>query len=456
LLDKSGKLDRAVLHDLNARSGAPNTHGSQWSVDFHVAGNTSNFVFNQTPVTENASSMVVSDGAILPLSGTINNSGAIVLNSTGDVTGLQIAADGMTLEGGGQLTLSGNSVAEIVGTTPVSTLTNVDNAISGAGQIGSGDGTLTLINEVHGTIDANAAGSTLTLATGNTITNDGILEASNGGILLIHDPVSGSGSAIIAGGTLTLSAQANMNITFVNGTAITPTYGELVLDNAPNFSGQIVGFGGTAPDTAHSDAIDLAGFNFASTTFSEASSNGNVVLTATDGNSVATLTFANFNGTLNFASDGNGGTLITDPPATNPAQTNSSFLQSNDQINFATDGPNAKSLTQGIKDQSFTTTGRNDGPGGQSTSVSIGGSGDDHFIFENDFGADAGTNLKWQHDMLALDVHSLQQLSALITAEAHGETVIGLGHDDSLTLPGVTTVALEAHLARLQKLMHLL
>jgi hypothetical protein len=233
--------------------------------------------------------MVVSDGAILPLSGTINNSGAIVLNSTGDVTGLQIAADGMTLEGGGQLTLSGNSVAEIVGTTPVSTLTNVDNAISGAGQIGSGDGTLTLINEVHGTIDANAAGSTLTLATGNTITNDGILEASNGGILLIHDPVSGSGSAIIAGGTLTLSAQANMNITFVNGTAITPTYGELVLDNAPNFSGQIVGFGGTAPDTAHSDAIDLAGFNFASTTFSEASSNGNVVLTATDGNSQHSL-----------------------------------------------------------------------------------------------------------------------------------------------------------------------
>jgi hypothetical protein len=57
---------------------------------------------------------------------------------------------------------------------------------------------------------------------------------------------------------------------------------------------------------------------------------------------------------------------------------------------------------------------------------------------------------------ISADVHSLQQLSALITAEAHGETVIGLGHDDSLTLSGVTTVALEAHLAHLQKLMHLL
>ena len=35
----------------------------------------SDFVFDQTPVTENAGSMVISDGAILPLSGMIDNTG---------------------------------------------------------------------------------------------------------------------------------------------------------------------------------------------------------------------------------------------------------------------------------------------------------------------------------------------------------------------------------------------
>ena len=60
------------------------------------------FVFNQTPVVENAGNMVVSDGAVLPLGGTIDNTGTIVLNSSGDHTELQIIGDGVTLEGGGQ------------------------------------------------------------------------------------------------------------------------------------------------------------------------------------------------------------------------------------------------------------------------------------------------------------------------------------------------------------------
>ena len=99
------------------------------------------FVFNQTPVVENDGAMVVSDGAMLPLGGTIDNSGTIALNSSGDQTELQIIGDGVTLEGGGQLTLSDSDANTIVGTSPGSTLTNVDNTISGAGQIGIGDGT---------------------------------------------------------------------------------------------------------------------------------------------------------------------------------------------------------------------------------------------------------------------------------------------------------------------------
>ena len=147
-------------------------------------------------------------------------------------------------------------------------MTNVDNTISGAGQIGTGDGDLTLVNEAHGTIEANAAGGILTIDTGNAIVNAGLLEATNGGTLLVDDAVSG-GSAIIAGGILDFAAQSNVSVTFDNGTGV-PVYGELVLGDATDFSGQIAGFSGTAPDASHSDVVDLSGFAFTATTFAEA------------------------------------------------------------------------------------------------------------------------------------------------------------------------------------------
>ena len=43
------------------------------------------------------------------------------------------------------------------------------------------------------------------------------------------------------------------------------------------------------------------------------------LLSVTDGSHTAGFTFDNFNATLDFASDGNGGTLITDPPLTESA-----------------------------------------------------------------------------------------------------------------------------------------
>ncbi|RUW43878.1 adhesin, partial [Mesorhizobium sp. M1A.F.Ca.ET.072.01.1.1] len=97
-----------------------------------------NFVFDQTPVVNNAGTMTIGDGALLPLSGTVNNSGIIALNSTGAETLLQIIQHGVTLEGGGQVVLSDSAANVISGTGPDVTLVNVDNTISGAGQLGDG------------------------------------------------------------------------------------------------------------------------------------------------------------------------------------------------------------------------------------------------------------------------------------------------------------------------------
>ena len=295
----------------------------------------SDFVFNQTPTAENSGDMTVSDGAVLPLGGTIDNTGTIALNSTGDQTELQIVGDGVALQGGGQVILSDGSENVIVGTNAATTLTNVDNTISGAGQIGTGDGSLTLVNETAGTIDANISGETLTINTGNAMTNTGTLEASNGGTLLIDDPVnnSGAGNARIEGGIVDFVSTTNVNeITFNNGNG-TPAYGELVLGDPTN--GQKVainGFTGTAPNLTDSDGIDLAG---TWTVESETSSGGNTVLSLKDGTATVTLTFDDFNGTLSVASDGNGGTLITDPPATSQASPSVSVGgRDNDNFHF--------------------------------------------------------------------------------------------------------------------------
>jgi hypothetical protein len=72
----------------------------------HAAALTeNNFVFNQTPALDNAGTMTIGDGAVLPLNGTINNTGTIALNSIGDETNLQLIQGGATLHGGGQIVL---------------------------------------------------------------------------------------------------------------------------------------------------------------------------------------------------------------------------------------------------------------------------------------------------------------------------------------------------------------
>jgi hypothetical protein len=45
--------------------------------------------------------MSVSDGALLPIGGTVNNTGTIAVNSTGDETDLEILVRGATLPAAG-------------------------------------------------------------------------------------------------------------------------------------------------------------------------------------------------------------------------------------------------------------------------------------------------------------------------------------------------------------------
>ena len=223
------------------------TLGDGESITLHGVHATSltadNFEFDQAPIWSNAGTMTIDDGALLPLSGTITNSGTIALNSMGTETDLELIQHGLTLEGHGQVVLSDNSENVIYGSGSDVVLTNVDNTISGAGQLGAGQ--MALVNE--GTIVATGSNA-LDIDTGaNVITNSGTLEASgsggmvvnsgvansgllwaNGGNLTVNGAVSGTGSALISGSaTLEFGAASSANITFDAGAA-----GTLKLDHS--------------------------------------------------------------------------------------------------------------------------------------------------------------------------------------------------------------------------------
>ncbi|MGH9810151.1 MAG: hypothetical protein ACRD9W_23355, partial [Terriglobia bacterium] len=244
----------------------------------------------------------------------------------------------VTLQGGGALTLSDNGMSVIFGSDPSATLTNVDNTISGAGQIGNGQ--LILVNETAGVIDGNAVGHQLIIDTGDhavvnygmieatdggsleiasSVVNDGYIEAGAGSTFDILGAVSGDGLAKIdLGGLLEFHSASAATVMFTNAGG---TAGELKLDDSKVFTGKIIGFAGDGT-AAHSDAIDITDINFANVATDKTGyvDNGNgtgtLSLYDADGHILASITFVGSYELANFsvASDGNGGILIVDPP----------------------------------------------------------------------------------------------------------------------------------------------
>ncbi len=444
----------------------------------------------------------VDSGANLELLGTIHNLGTI--NVDGDaITDLLISGT-VTLNGGGAITLDG-STDQIVGVSDsefANKLDNVDNTISGAGAIGDGTGDLTFKNE--GTVNADLHGHTLAIETGgNQITNTGTFEATCGGILDVGvhgdggsisnaggvlfagvgsmidvaDAITG-GKGTIQGGTLEFDAISSVNVKFDNG-AETPKYGELVFGNsasALDYSGKIDGFAGTSSTV--SDKIDLVGINPEDVSY--AKHGGNTVVTITVGDDTNKITLDGFTGSLDITSDGGTGALISDPPATASASVNndgsftitdgheptdivasaapvvaavtdfdgtvSEFMLGNDQINLAPGQTATDTHTNvNVPDPA------NPGATVNTVSVTVGGPGNDNFVFAPGIGADTITNFNPQADTIELDhfanVQNTQALAAAISTDAHGDAVIDLGHSDSVTVAGVSGTYLQQHLA---------
>ena len=214
-----------------------------------------NFIFNVEPIMYNTGTMVISDGAILPLGGTVVNTGSIVLDSSGNTTNLEVLIKNVTLEGGGTVVLSDNANNVIFGGAQDAMLINIDNIISGAGQLGAGQMTLSnsgviLANGVNALLIDTGTNKVVNTQTGilqsagtgglqiaGGLVNTGLIWA-NGGNIVIDGDASGAGIALISGNaTLEFGAASDQYVSFA------PVGdGTLILDDASAFTGRINGF----------------------------------------------------------------------------------------------------------------------------------------------------------------------------------------------------------------------
>lgn len=274
----------------------------------------------------------VASGARLQISGTIDNTGKIALQAAGghgaDVTLLTIGPGVVTLTGGGAVTLSDRTRNFLNGVAG-STLINVDNRISGAGEIGHRKPTFTLINQAAGVIDANGDRALIIDTAASTIQNAGLIEASgaggatirskvdnegvlaaDGGNLTLRGAVSGAGSALINGGTLYFASRFNQAVGFTGASGV------LELAKSSDFHGAITGFSPTGGTSFDLDDIGFVGPGEA--TYVDDDSHQGGVLTVTDGAHRAHIRLVGDYSASTFtaSSDGHGGVVVVGGPQT--------------------------------------------------------------------------------------------------------------------------------------------
>ncbi|MGD1032490.1 MAG: hypothetical protein ABSA05_15275, partial [Opitutaceae bacterium] len=242
-----------------------------------------------------AGAITITDGSAYTAGGTSSTTTTTNLAGTlnlGTVTGGALSAGGFlrlvnneTLAGPGSVTLAGGQI----GTDGNGRTLTVgsSNTIQGYGFIGSNasatggnpslSANLQLTNS--GTINANVNGNSLTLGgSGGTMTNSGLFEATNGGILIVA-PTGG----VVSDGSGTITAAGSGSTVEINSTIQ---------------GGTLTTSGGGLMETVTSATLDGSNGTNGAVTISNGSTYTSVTNTTT-----------NVLGTLNLGTSGSGGTL---------------------------------------------------------------------------------------------------------------------------------------------------
>ncbi len=387
----------------------------------------------------NSGTLEASGGTLVVASGvSITGTGAAVITAEGTAN-FQDAFDQNVMfgSGGGTLILAqpasfdashvitsasgsfaANDVIDLVG------YATTDHASAGSFNSAADTTPLTIYDSSNDVIQSftlagNQSGTSWTVAS----------DAGNTGID-VYDPPAAI-ATIVNGASLDIAAASNEIVTFTGAT------GALILNDPASFTGQIVGFTGTAPDAAHSDTVDLVGIDYDSSGFADTYNSTTGLLTVTDGSHSASITFDDFNATLDFASDGHGGTVITDPPASGSSgSSGSSGATASAPADWGMKfGDDSIELAHGQW------MNQADGANGANTPLVSLHDGNDTFVFHHDLGAETGAGLNPHAGAYELanhpDAHLAHQLTALVTPDPH-EAFFDLIHNDILAPGGLT------------------
>jgi hypothetical protein len=169
----------------------------------------------------NSGTFAVQNNGSTTLAGTLTNTGTVQLNSAGNFTELRLNGN-VSLTGAGTVTMGNNSNNLIFGNVATDVLTNVNNTIQGAGNIG--DNSMALNNK--SLIDANQPSTTLTIQTNKGTTNSGTLEATAGATLILDgDTYTNSGTIKAVGASSSVVLEGPLTI---NGGSLTTSSGGLI------------------------------------------------------------------------------------------------------------------------------------------------------------------------------------------------------------------------------------
>jgi hypothetical protein len=213
----SGQLNSSTIN--GGTVGA--TNGASW----RTTGGTSNFGGGTMALN---SVLSIGNNSILqlntPTNGTFTlNFGAgagINLNSTGNNTDLSLAGANGTVNLNGPVTMSNSAANRIYANSTGMTLNN-NSTIQGSGNIGVAGVALTSLNNAAtGVIAANQSNS---LTLGGAITNNGLMQATNGANLILSGSnVANANGQISATGS---GSQVTLSSATINGGTLTGTGG---------------------------------------------------------------------------------------------------------------------------------------------------------------------------------------------------------------------------------------
>jgi hypothetical protein len=434
---------------------------------------------------------------------TLNGIGSVVLNGDGDnilgdasehahnelINNETISGSGEIGGNGINLTLTNESGALIEATTGTLTI-DTGHTVTNTGTLEANGGTLIIDDNVNNSGFGNWSLDSLTPQFDFSEHQSGSIVVDAGSAITIDGSVLG-GSATIYGGTLTLSSAYDLTVNFsgTGGTLALDGTGFAFVDDS--VSGFMAG-----------DAIDLADINYSHAHLSHV---GDTLIVSDGffGPTVAITIDGASASDFELVQDGQGTDVIFDPP---PAITGTEITADMSEAGTLSNGhPIVSGSVSGVitfedsnSENTFTASASPEGghyagtfavnsvnaSGGTDTvdwsfdfsnvklssgqtltqsydvnvadqygaattqqiSISVGGAGNDTFVFAPGIGADTIVNFDSNNDTISLQnfsgVHSVSDLT--FTKDANGNAVIELGHGDSITVPGATDIELQS------------